>query len=399
MGRTLARRVCLGVLAACAGLGALLLVSLVPGDATLMEMDFGQEYLLARAILDGVDPYQPVQVLGTRYVGSTGYFDKPYPTPHPPTVGLLALPLGWLSYPSAVRVWFGVELVSLLIAVGLLVRGAGLPIRLRNAPLMALALVAWPPVTLELGLGQLMLPLLLGLAGAQLALLGGRAALGGALWGLTLLVKPIAWPWLIVLAWRRDWRSLAAAALVVLTGGVLSLLAIGVGPTTTYLTRVLPVMAGAFFTEPTNISLWTVAPRLGNATLSAVLPAAIVLVALVWARRRASLGASLAMMTIVSLLVSPIVWHFYLVLALLPLAQIVAELWRRGLRRAEVAAGLGLLVLMSVSQSGLIAFGHGGPGMGIVLVPVLALALLGVLLARLTHRAYLVDGDRARGAD
>jgi len=399
MGRTLARRVCLGVLAACAGLGALLLVSLVPGDATLMEMDFGQEYLLARAILDGVDPYQPVQVLGTRYVGSTGYFDKPYPTPHPPTVGLLALPLGWLSYPSAVRVWFGVELVSLLIAVGLLVRGAGLPIRLRNAPLMALALVAWPPVTLELGLGQLMLPLLLGLAGAQLALLGGRAALGGALWGLTLLVKPIAWPWLIVLAWRRDWRSLAAAALVVLTGGVLSLLAIGVGPTTTYLTRVLPVMAGAFFTEPTNISLWTVAPRLGNATLSAVLPAAIVLVALVWARRRAPLGASLAMMTIVSLLVSPIVWHFYLVLALLPLAQIVAELWRHGLRRAEVAAGLGLLVLMSVSQSGLIAFGHGGPGMGIVLVPVLALALLGVLLARLTHRAYLVDGDRARGAD
>jgi len=57
-----------------------------------------------------------------------------------------------------------------------------------------------------------MLPLLVGLVGGQVALLCGRPLLGGAMLGLTLLIKPIAWPWLIVLAWRRDFRALAATA-------------------------------------------------------------------------------------------------------------------------------------------------------------------------------------------
>jgi Glycosyltransferase family 87 len=399
----IARRLCLGALALGAGFGALVLLNLVPVDSTLMEKDFGQEYLLARAILDRVDPYQPIQVLGARYVGVTGYFDKPYPTPHPPTVGLVALPFGLLSYPSAVRAWFGFELGCLVAAVGLLIRGAGLRIRLRNAPVLALALVAWPPLTLELGLGQLMLPLLLGLAGAQLALLAGRSAAGGGLLGLTLLIKPIAWPWLIVLAWRRDWRALAAAAVVVAVGGAVSLLAIGLEPVRSYLTRVLPTLAGAFFAEPTNLSLWTVAPRLGNDALRAALPATVLLVALWGTSRRMPLRLSLPIMTVISLLVSPIVWDFYLVLALLPLAQTVAELWRRGPRPAEFAVALGLVALMSVSQGELVALGHAGFGMGIMLVPMLTLALLGSLLAWLSfsgaQRAYLGDGDRTRGAD
>ena len=43
---------------------------------TIYDKDFTQEYLLARAILDHVEPYQPIRDLGARYVGSTGYLDK-----------------------------------------------------------------------------------------------------------------------------------------------------------------------------------------------------------------------------------------------------------------------------------------------------------------------------------
>jgi hypothetical protein len=376
------RRVWLGVLAASALAGALVLTrSLLPVEATLDEKDFVQEYLLARAILDRVDPYQPIDVLGARYGQFNGFFQKTHPTPHPPTVGLLALPLGLMSYGTAVRVWFGLELTCLVASVVLLIRGAGLPLWLRNAPLLAVALIAWPPVSLDLLLGQLMPLVLLGLAAAWLALLMGRSSLGGGLLGLTLLIKPIAWPWLIVLAWRRDWRSLGAASVVVAAGGALSIAAIGLAATTNYVTNVLPMMSPAFLDEPTNMSLWTVAPRLGSTALSGILPAAALLVAVWWACRRIPLAASLAMMTVASLLVSPILWYFYLVTALLPMAYVIAVLWRRGLPLAELVAALGVFGLLSVSQYQLTQLGDGGAGAAIMLEPTVALVLLGGLLA------------------
>jgi hypothetical protein len=153
------RRVWLGVLALSAVCGALLITQgLLPADSTLNERDFVQEYLLARAILDRVDPYQPIQTLAARYSESSGFFEKTDPTPHPPTVGLLALPLGLVSYPVAARAWFGFELVCLVGAVAILVRVTGLPMPLRTVPFLAVALIAWPPVTLEIRLGQLMVP-------------------------------------------------------------------------------------------------------------------------------------------------------------------------------------------------------------------------------------------------
>jgi hypothetical protein len=376
-----ARGVRLAVLAALTAFGAFLLtLGLYPRDSTLYDKDFAQEYLLARAIRDGVDPYQPIQVLGARYVEIFGYFDKQHPTPHPPTVGLLALPLGLLSYPAAVRAWFGFELVCLIAALGLLVRGAELPVRMRSVPLLAIALVPWPPLTLEIGLGQLMLPLVLALSGAQFAFLRGRMPLGGALLGLSLLIKPIAWPWLIVLAWRRDGRAVAAALAVVVAGGALSVAAIGVEHTQDYLVRVLPMMSAAFFNEVTNMSLWTVAPRLGSPALSGVLPTIVLLVAAWWVRGRA-LGLSLALMTVISLIVSPITWYFYLVLALVPLIYLVGAVWRRGVGLRAVAALLAVFALTCVSQANLIDLARSGADGAVLLEPTLALCLLGLLVA------------------
>src|ERR1700716_621502 len=122
---SLARAVRLVFLATFVALGAFLLTfGLYPQDSTLYQKDFGQEYLLARAIRDGVDPYLPIQTLGARYVDVTGYFDRQHPPPRPPTVGLLALPLGLLSYSTAARVWFAFELVCLVAALAMLVRVA-----------------------------------------------------------------------------------------------------------------------------------------------------------------------------------------------------------------------------------------------------------------------------------
>jgi hypothetical protein len=137
------------------------------------------------------------------------------------------------------------------------------------------------------------------------------------------------------------------------------------------------------------MSLWTVAPRLGLAIPNATL-AVVVLLAATWiALRRRALGDALGLATVASLLTSPIMWYFYLTLALLPLGQVVAAITRRGLRASEIAAAVCVFVLLSVSQEQLIQFARAGAGAGILMEPALGLVLLGVLLAWLTRESLV----------
>jgi hypothetical protein len=309
--------------------------------------DLGQEYLLARALADGVDPYVPMRDLATRYLEPVGYLDKTFPTPHPVSAGLLFLPGLVLEYSTLVRVWFGLELVFLVLGVAWSARAAGWPLGARMAPVVAFGLLAWFPVVIELGLGQVTLALLAGLAGAQLALLRRRLWLGGVALGLTLLLKPLAWPWLLALVWGRAWRALVACLAVVLGGIALCALRLGPGVLVDYTTRVLPRVSALYATEPTNISLWTVGPRLFEAAeaarvVGAAVPLLVVLVSLVWLRARPSLCHALGVLTCVSILVNPISWGYYLVLAIVPAAQVLA--WLRERRYPRVPLLLGALI-------------------------------------------------------
>jgi hypothetical protein len=121
------------------------------------------------------------------------------------------------------RVWLGIQLACLVLSVWLLARSNRLPARLPGLLITSLCLVGWPPVALDLGMGQLTLPLLSLLAGAQLALGAGRPHLGGLLLGLSLLLKPLAWPWLLVLGRRRQWSAIIATLATVALGLVLLL--------------------------------------------------------------------------------------------------------------------------------------------------------------------------------
>ena len=167
--------------------------------------DFSQEYLLARALLDGVNTNLPIATLAERYATDTGFLDKANPTPHPPTAGLFGLPFALVPYVPSVSLWTVLQLVCLVAAIMLLIRAAGLTLRTPQMLLASFLVIAWPPVGLELGIAQLTLPLLAILAAAEVSLLRGRSKTGGLLLGTSLLLKPLAWPWLLVLLRRRDW--------------------------------------------------------------------------------------------------------------------------------------------------------------------------------------------------
>ena len=94
------------------------LESLLPQYA--FRKDFVQEYVLARAVAERADPYVPIARLVAEYLGVVPEAVFPHPTPHPPTVGLLFLPLALTDYNTAAALWLAFEVVCLLVAVHVL---------------------------------------------------------------------------------------------------------------------------------------------------------------------------------------------------------------------------------------------------------------------------------------
>jgi glycosyl transferase family 87 len=355
--------------------------------------DFSQEYLLARALWDGADTNLPIRDLADRYALAIGFLNKDNPTPHPPTAGLFALPFALTTYLWADAAWLIVELACLVASVALLDRGAGLRLRPPLLALMSFLLVGWPPVALELGLGQVTLPILVLLAAAQLALLTGRSTRAGLLLGASLLLKPLAWPWLLVLAHRRDWSALATTAVTVLIGYAVVTLREGPARLGDYFFHVLPEWNAGFLHEPTNASLEAVGQRafpdqpLAAQLVSLALIAGVLL--LVWrsAGPNRPITLALGMATAASIMVSPVGWAYYLVLALLPVANAVTLLRKR----PHLPTALALTAVMVLPYfNGILATAT----LTTYFVVTLSASVCTLLLALATERGYAQSGDQ-----
>lgn len=385
--------------------------------------DFVQEYVLAKAIAVGDSPYEPVNVLTQRYLGVESWF--PYPSLHPPPVGLLFLPLSYLSYPTAVNIWLGLQVLCLVTSVYLLARGSGIRLGVWATPAIAAAMLAWYPFWDDLSWGQLNLLLLLILAAARLALLRDRPAAAGFLVGFAVLVKLFAWPLLLLFLLRRLWRALGAAVCTILVGYLASGWVIGFRWIPEYFMRIVPDhtrnVQGSIF----NQSVWSIGLRLFSGTgaaahnhdkvvappllpsdlaasvVSIALPIVVVLVACLAARRQGGLDAAFGVMICTSILVSPLVWSHYLVLMAIPVAYVIAWLAAHRLPARETSEALlvGMLLFPSVAdwsapmlwisgqaptQSGSYVLPF-APTL-LMLVPTLAVAALGWLVSAVGSR-------------
>src|SRR5262245_58336026 len=97
----------------------------------LYGKDFIQEYLMAKAILNDVSPYLPLPELIDKWIGYNN-FGLLHPTPHPPILGLLSLPLGFLSYETAAIVWLIFQVLCLSASIILLLRLWEMPLDPRS---------------------------------------------------------------------------------------------------------------------------------------------------------------------------------------------------------------------------------------------------------------------------
>jgi hypothetical protein len=159
------------------------------------------------------------------------------------------------------------------------------------------------------------------------------------------------------------------AALSVISGGYLVAgCVVGVDTLETYFMTVLPLVAGTYRASWGNYSIsslaWRIfhgleedgivfAPPLIKSTLAAQvasigLPVLLLLAAYLASRKQRDLDVSFALVVIVSILISPIAWTSYLVLAAIPAVHVIHWLLRHRLPSRETNKALVVAILLSV---------------------------------------------------
>jgi hypothetical protein len=315
----------------------------------IYKKDFAQEYLMAKAILNGVNPYLPVQELAQTWLSGTDYKAISHPSLHPPLVGLLCLPLGLLSYWEAALVWLVFQLVCLWAAFLLICRWSGRQIKPVTLLMPLVAVLVCGPFVDELWFGQLNACMLLLLVGSWLTLRTGKEALGGALLGGVIALKWMAWPLVIFLLLRRKWKSAIMSAAVVSAANLLAMSVLGFEIMKDYYFKIVPsasyirtfefnISASALglhlFTElgwhNKLLPLWN-SPMLASIS-GLLITLTVLLIGLRMALKASKFDTAFGLLVGISILVSPVAWSHYLILATIPFAILVNRLRPLGFR-------------------------------------------------------------------
>jgi hypothetical protein len=226
--------------------------------------------------------------------------DDPLRSLYPPTMGLLMVPLGRLSYEEALAAWWALQAICILASGVIFYRTAPLPQTWRINMLVALA--ALVPLWIAVGIGHLAPMLLLVLAGGLTLHKQGKRRWAGLVLSILALKPQLAAGLVLWMLLRRDLRTLLglaagfalqALAVAVLLGPGLWLDYLHAMPTISTITRAYrysPVFEQSFAGIVSNL-LWvagltqwqTPAMKIGYAVTASA--AAVMLCRVVWARR------------------------------------------------------------------------------------------------------------------
>lgn len=160
--------------------------------------DFYPMWAATRAFVHGEPPYR---VEGFVY---------------PPSVLALFAPLGLLSFPNAHATFHLLNAAATTGAVGLTLRLCAIRLTSGLAAAVVLGVFLSGPVWLTLYLDNVNSVVLLLEAAALLAATRNRWTSCGVLLGLSLAIKPVLAPFVLVLVFRRQWRATAVSVVTLL---------------------------------------------------------------------------------------------------------------------------------------------------------------------------------------
>lgn len=320
------------------GAGKHLQLAILPlfTDAAYIR-DFVQEYSMARAYFLGVSPYLPISELVTLIGGPAGHLMN-HPTPHPPTAAILVLPLAVLPYKAAAALWFFLQL-GCLVFIAKRLRGP--------TTLILIAMLASRPVSAELKMGQLQLPIAVLLIVCLQLLREDRQAAAGIMLGLCLGLKLWGVPLLVYCLFKRMWRCLGYSTAVFVSLHFVFAALFGMPDLLSYYRTIVPTVTDIYLVSPANRSLWTLGWRLFSGMepiwfvqygirplvsaphlsypFSLFVVAAVTLFYFRRLLRLANRNHGLYCCIAVSLLLTPITWDFAAVVLLSILADVRRE--------------------------------------------------------------------------
>ncbi len=329
------------------GLARLRIILLLLGSpTTYQERDVLQEYLMAKALVSGVNPYLPLDELAQMFIGKFSFL--PHPAPYPPFIAILSTPLLLFCVNNVIIVWFIIEVVCLIAISGMLTilwRGRVDWVR---AIFILFLLLTWYAVMVDLLFGQLTILLTTLLLAALLALRKDNKILAGVLIGLSVAIKMFTWPLIIYFALKKDWRTLLSSSLTAIGLNLMALIVMGIGPIMDYYLRVTIQVSAIYHSFLKNYSLWSIGYRLFAGTepvggdyisapplvnlpklaplVSAGLAAAFLLAGLIWAMRSKDRDIAFSIIVCVIVAISPISWDHYYVMIIISLAILLLNL-------------------------------------------------------------------------
>src|SRR4030043_633396 len=89
-----------------------IILILLSSPETYSERDILQEYLMAKAVTSGMNPYLPLDELANMFIGKISFLT--HPAPHPPFVAIISIPFTWLSVHKVIIGWFIFEMICLM---------------------------------------------------------------------------------------------------------------------------------------------------------------------------------------------------------------------------------------------------------------------------------------------
>ena len=317
---------------------------------TFIDRDILQEYLMAKALLNGVNPYLPSVELVHKFVGMLPYY--PNPAPYPPFVILLSIPLNFINVNQLNSVWFVIEIMFLIALSAMLYYYWKDKIDWKWSLPASLMLFAWFPVMFDLFWGQLSILITLLLMGAFLALRKDHRTLAGVIIGFTVAIKLITWPLIIYWLLKKNWRSAFVSIITALVLNLIALVAVGSGPFMDYYLRVseqvFTIWRGCIFNfslsslgyrlfEGSTLSFvnyYKVPPLLNLPHIAPVISAGLMIsflvAGMVWAVRSKDQESAYGIITCVILAISPLSWFHYYVISIIALII----LWRNFVKRS-----------------------------------------------------------------
>lgn len=341
--------------------------------------DFVQDYAAIIKIGEWRNPYEPYNDVTLALFGGPPHKGPLYSFHAPTSLPLLIwlLPFAKIGgYTGAFMAWGALSLACLWAVCWLTLRVIGVQYPTIFGLLLALALIILPAIRECFEEGQLNVAVAAGMVGCWAARREGRSRLAGVLLALAFALKPIPGLFFIYYAWRRDLPLLmsAAATLAILT--VLGVGLAGITGTLQWATVNYPSHADVwpgypdnasvrgFFTRIFGPSEWRPRPRFPMPYVSMLLWAVTggLLMLLAFVVARGGLGVrqarpweeplsglklqlsrlqaplvarddprgdlEFAVLTALTLLVTPIVWPHYYVVLVMPVAVVSIYLGR-----------------------------------------------------------------------